>query len=539
MSIQYFILIRKKYLTKSHLFGIHKVMNNLVIKKLFNIFIITLVSIIGNALLSFAAEPLYTEQPSVLAPEGLSEKEKAQLERQYRYEYRKKDLLLTPYVSVPGGPEVMGEEELKALNEEEKLYRYFGIANELYQSGQEEEAIEVLKYILYKKPGDEYVKNFLKKIMEETKRKKADWKKAAGRDAKILKDQQIKELVRDGIDYYTNKDFDAALLKFADAISLDPANTTAKTYLNKLKKHYLLETRVEDIVIQQESEPGEEKSQATKDEQAVNTEETAAQETQNLSEDEKLEQIIKNKRAESLYEEAELRSKVQEILQQQRDMERKANSFVLGPGDVVQIAVRDHPELSGRVTVDLSGKIPLPLTGDVVVARGLSIEELNAEITKVIQRYVKEPQVNITLLEYRSKIFYVVDEMGATPYPIPRPNFTLRDALFVSDWGDDRALGRVLIVKGSKLHPLVKSVNAFDIIYRGNLMNNMRIENGDMIYIPQTYVGKANKVITDSFGPIMAVGQGLGWSNESVLNVRRLKGQNMKKIERTTWESGE
>jgi len=503
------------------------------VTRIFFVFISALFFIPNSELLSFAAESPASEQQSILAPEGLTSKEKADLERQYRYEFRRKDTLLTPYVSMPGAVEIAGEEELYAINEREKLYRYFGIATELYESGKPEEAAEILKYISYKSPDDEYVKNFLKKVSEEAKKSKTEWAKNASRDAKILKDKQIKDLAREGIDYYRNKNFEAALLKFSDALSLDAQNNTAKTYMEKLKKYYLMEMRAEDIAQQQQSESPEENTQGeTLNEPSEG--EVSVEPAQDLSEDERFEQIISSKKTKKLIEGAEFEAKVQEIIQQQREIEKRSRSFTLGPGDIVQINVRDHPELSGRVTVNLNGGMPLPLTGDVIMARDLSLEELNARVSEIMKRYVKEPQVNITLIEYRSKLFYVVDEIGTTPYPIPRPNFTLRDALFVSDWGDNRALGRVLIVKPSKLHPVVKTVNAFDLIYRGNLLNNVRIENGDVIYVPQTYVGKANQFLIDTFAPITAISQGTAAANDAILDIRKLKGQEMKKIKAAT-----
>ena len=177
-------------------------MSYIKIKKFLLFLIISLFFIC--ALPSFAAEILTqpSTQTTVVAPEGLTSKEKADLERQYRFDYRNKGILQTPYVSMPGGGAAEGIEAagLTPINEEEVLYRYFGIATELYKSGKAEEASEVLKFILLKKPGDEYVKSYLKKITEESKKSTAKWEKITISDAKSLKEKEIKDLLRDGID---------------------------------------------------------------------------------------------------------------------------------------------------------------------------------------------------------------------------------------------------------------------------------------------------------------------------------------------------
>jgi len=151
--------------------------------------------------------------------------------------------------------------------------------------------------------------------------------------------------------------------------------------------------------------------------------------------------------------------------------------------------------------------VVLPLVNDVIKIKGLTIQEATVTITNAMKRYVKDPHVTIAIDEYKSKMFYVIDEIGCTPYPITRTNLTLRDALFVSDWGDNRALGRVIVMKPHKVHPVIKKVDAFDLIYRGNLTNNVRIEDGDVIYVPLTIAAKTTKVIADTIRPFAAVRQ--------------------------------
>jgi protein involved in polysaccharide export with SLBB domain len=166
--------------------------------------------------------------------------------------------------------------------------------------------------------------------------------------------------------------------------------------------------------------------------------------------------------------------------------------------------VQDHPEISGSATIGPDGDILLPLVNEPVYARDITAPELQKRVVEVLKRYVKDPIVYVGITDYRSKVFYVIDEIGCTPYNITRANFTLRDALFIADWGSNRALGRVLIIKPHMLHPVVKKVDAFDIVYRGNLSKNIRIENGDVIYVPVTAANKISTTIADALSPFKA-----------------------------------
>ena len=465
--------------------------------------------------------------PTVVSPTNLADREQASLSRQYQFQVRNKAFLLGRAIAGSSGvPNAPTKEEL----EQEKLYRYFGVAANLYKEQKLEEAVEILKYILEKDPEDEYIKSYLARVQKEMQIQKANLKIADRSSAIFLKKKKIESLVQDGIDAYKNRDYDAALLKFADALGLDPNNAMASSYMNKLKQYYLKEMRVENIVedwTKNKSSNNEttkmptstidtEKGADQKIEEAAekllndkngNSTQKAADETptKTLSDDEKMKKIIFDKRAGSLLEQAELGYRIKEIIDARTLEEKKSTEFTLGPGDIVQLSVRDHPELSGLTPLRLKGDIVLPLVNDTVIAKGMTVDELSQKLTEVLRRYVQDPYVNVSIVEYKSKVFYVLDENSCTPYPITRADTTLRDALFLSDWGDNRALGRVLVIKPSKRYPIVKKIDAFELIFRGNLENNIKIEDGDVIYVPMTYAAKVTKTVFDTLGPFRAV----------------------------------
>jgi protein involved in polysaccharide export with SLBB domain len=372
------------------------------------------------------------------------------------------------------------------ITEEEKLYRYFGAAAALHKDGRYKEAIEILQYILDKNPHDDYIKDYLKRVKNEMRKHKALWKKDSTLGARQFKRKRIKTLVQDGIIYYKEGFYDKALLKFSDALSLSPGNSVATRYMKRLKKHYEKEINIENLTQKQTDKQSPARGPIDKID---------------------LEYIALEKRADDLLNTAELDFRIEEIIIDKKSEERRAKQLTLGAGDTVQISVLDHPELSGQVTVQINGEIILPLVNDFVIARDLTLDELTEAIKKTMKRYVQDPKVNISAMEYKSKTYYVIDEVSCTPYPITRPDFTLRDALFTADWGNNRALGRVIVTKPSKRHPIVKKVNAFDLVYRGKLGDNIRIDDGDVVYVPMTIAAKISKSLYDFLGPFRAVRQ--------------------------------
>jgi len=450
--------------------------------------------------------------PTVVAPGGLQAREIQSLQKQYSYDVRRKGLILEPAVSTPFAEEPSITEITGGyMTEEDKLHRYFGIATVLYELGNLEEAIEIVEYILDKKPKDEYARNYLKKLQTELRSKKAEWGKTDKKDAKLLRETKIKQLEKEGVDFFKQKRYDNALMSFNDILALDPNNGTARNYMEKLKKYYSKEARLEDMLRKSEQYRRSENGETTKIEAAATglldefEDKNIYKTGEGLLNRFDAGQLAVDREAESLLDSVEKDAKIKEIISQRKEEEKRARSFILGEGDILTISVRDHPELSGTTMIRPEGAIILPLINEAVMVAGLTVSEIRDKITASLERYVQDPVLYVGIEKFSSKIFYVIDESGATPYNITRSDFTLRDALFLSDWGSNRALGRVLVVRPDKLHPIVTKVDAFDLIYRGNLAKNIRIQNGDVIYVPQTAAGKITETVRDSLSPIKQI----------------------------------
>ncbi|MBF0559336.1 MAG: SLBB domain-containing protein [Nitrospirae bacterium] len=87
------------------------------------------------------------------------------------------------------------------------------------------------------------------------------------------------------------------------------------------------------------------------------------------------------------------------------------SDYVLGPGDKLDIKVYRNDELSYSQQIDSSGKITYPLLGDMQVA-GMTAYELRASIAKGLSKYLKDPQVIITLTSYQSNNITVMGSVA-------------------------------------------------------------------------------------------------------------------------------
>lgn len=91
-------------------------------------------------------------------------------------------------------------------------------------------------------------------------------------------------------------------------------------------------------------------------------------------------------------------------------------SYRLGADDKVRVIVYGEDDITGEYAVNSTGKMSLPLVGEVQAA-GLTIPELQLEIQQAYQNgYLKDPKVSAEVLNYRP--FYILGEvMKPGTYP--------------------------------------------------------------------------------------------------------------------------
>ena len=91
-----------------------------------------------------------------------------------------------------------------------------------------------------------------------------------------------------------------------------------------------------------------------------------------------------------------------------------AQSYLLGPEDLISIRVLQAPELAEKaIPVNLGGDIEVPFIGRVHAA-GLSAERLTQELTMRYATLVRTPEVSVHVEEYRSQ---PVSVLGAVNTP--------------------------------------------------------------------------------------------------------------------------
>jgi polysaccharide export outer membrane protein len=104
---------------------------------------------------------------------------------------------------------------------------------------------------------------------------------------------------------------------------------------------------------------------------------------------------------------------------QNPDLELLRPNYVLRPGDQIMLRAFEMPDISERpFRIDGDGFINLPELGKVK-AGGVTVENLEASLVELLKKYVRQPQVTVTVVQFASEpVFFVGAFKAPGIYPL-------------------------------------------------------------------------------------------------------------------------
>ncbi len=169
------------------------------------------------------------------------------------------------------------------------------------------------------------------------------------------------------------------------------------------------------------------------------------------------------------------------------------DGYRIGPGDVLKITVWGHEDLSRPTVVPADGRVPFPLIGDVR-ASGLTPTELEVRLRELLGKdYLVDPQVTVSVQEYRSQRVFVLGEAEKPGTYSLTGRATLLDVLSQAGGPAKTASRQLVVVRAPKSEAPVTPGTAGSTTLRVNLKKlldgeaseNLLLENGDTVYIPK------------------------------------------------------
>lgn len=164
-------------------------------------------------------------------------------------------------------------------------------------------------------------------------------------------------------------------------------------------------------------------------------------------------------------------------------------SYIIGPGDNLNIIVWRNPELSMSVPVRPDGKISTPLI-DELIAQGKNSVEVARDIEKMLGKYVRDPVVTVIVTGFvgpYSQQIRVVGEATKPQFLPYKQQMTLLDVMIAVGGLTDFAAGNDATILRSGEGDKQYSVRLKDLIKRGDISANVEMKPGDILIIPQGF----------------------------------------------------
>jgi polysaccharide biosynthesis/export protein len=172
----------------------------------------------------------------------------------------------------------------------------------------------------------------------------------------------------------------------------------------------------------------------------------------------------------------------------------KSDHYKIGSFDILMVVVWEHPELttplgqfrsdnaSGQV-VSEDGTLYFPYAGKMKVA-GLTTGEIRDMITAKLSEVLKDPQVDVKVMAFRSQRIYITGEVeNPGIVAINDVPLTLGEALHRAGGLKTTADGgNVFLSRNGKMHQL----DIIAMYEQGSQLNDIVLQHGDLIRVPGT-----------------------------------------------------
>ncbi len=157
--------------------------------------------------------------------------------------------------------------------------------------------------------------------------------------------------------------------------------------------------------------------------------------------------------------------------------------YVIGPEDVLHIAVWKEPDLTATLPVRPDGKISLPLLNDVQAA-GLTPMQLADSLTEKLKKYVAAPRVTVVVSQINSKRVYMVGEVAHTGAISMLPNMTVLQALSNAGLTQFANTKRIYVLRMENGKQQKLPVNYHKLVKGEQIEHNYVLQPGDTIVVP-------------------------------------------------------
>jgi polysaccharide biosynthesis/export protein len=156
-------------------------------------------------------------------------------------------------------------------------------------------------------------------------------------------------------------------------------------------------------------------------------------------------------------------------------------AYVVGPGDQLVVQIYGKRNALLNLSVGRDGRIQFPDLGPISVA-GRTFDSARELIESTVARQMIGVQASVTMADTRSiRVFVLGEALRPGSYTISGLG-TITSALFAA--GGIRQIGSLRKIELKRQGALIKELDLYDMLIRGNTIDDAKLLPGDVIFIP-------------------------------------------------------
>ncbi|MFH0940413.1 MAG: polysaccharide biosynthesis/export family protein [Candidatus Omnitrophota bacterium] len=181
----------------------------------------------------------------------------------------------------------------------------------------------------------------------------------------------------------------------------------------------------------------------------------------------------------------------------------QSKEYAIGEGEAIRITVWQNDDLNQDVVVGPDGNISFPLIGEVPVL-GLTITQLDKEITERLKSYIKAPEVSISVKKTAgSKVIVLGQVAYPGVYGVSGRKTILEAIALAGGFTNDAIVSSVILVRGGLENPQGKRLDLNKPLRGVNPYVNITLESEDIIFVPKKFVSDVNYFLNTVLGPMV------------------------------------
>jgi polysaccharide export outer membrane protein len=161
-----------------------------------------------------------------------------------------------------------------------------------------------------------------------------------------------------------------------------------------------------------------------------------------------------------------------------------ARGYEVQPGDLLHISVWKEEGLDQEVLVRPDGGLSFPLAGDITGA-GKTVEELRAEITDRLARFIPGLVVTVSVREINGNKIYVYGQVNDPGEFVVNPQVDVLQALSIA--GGTTAFAStndIFVLRRQGGRQVALPFRGSEVVRGRNLEQNIILESGDIVVVP-------------------------------------------------------